>query len=173
MEWSLGSTAAITQTAGNLLIKNFTIFKPNAPLHSWTTSLNISGSLTCTALTQTSDRAIKSNIAPANLEELQHIFDAVEVQTYTRTDGVAGSRVGMIAQDVQAAIAGGSLLQNLVNPVYSDKAPLLGIDYSRLAATVLWGALKNQQRRIDELIDRVAALEPKRSKKKTIEEKVK
>ena len=86
--------------------------------------------------------------------------------TYTRTDGVQGPRVGFIAQDVEAAIPVDSKLKNIVHPIYSNKAPLLGLDYARLASTVLWGVCKKQQAQIADLAVRVSALESKKSKSK-------
>ena len=83
--------------------------------------------------------------------------------TYTRNDGVQGPRVGFIAQDLQAAIPSESLFQNIVNPIYSDKAPLLGLDYARLASTILWGVCKKQQAQIADLAVRVSALESKKT----------
>ncbi len=117
----------------------------------------------CTSLTQTSDESIKENIENASLGELQSIFDAVDVKTYTRTD-IPGSRVGFVAQDVEAAISEESKLQNIVHPIYSNKAPLLGLDYARLASTVLWGVCKQQQAAIADLAVRVSALESKKKK---------
>ena len=125
--------------------------------------LTVQNDITCVSLTQTSDESIKDDTALASLEELQSIFEAVEVKTYRRTD-IPGDRVGFIAQDVQAAISADSKFQNIVKGIYSDKAPLLGLDYSRLASTVLWAVCKNQQAQIADLNARVKVLESKKRK---------
>ena len=128
--------------------------------------LTVQNNITCVALTQTSDARIKENVTPACLDELQALFDNVEVVNYNRTD-LPGSRIGFIAQDVQAAIHNDSKCQNLVNPIYTDEAPLLGLDYARLGSTVLWGICKRQQAQIADLTARVAALEKTPRTKKT------
>ena len=170
MSWYTGAQPA---TGDTFHLQNITITEiasatavSLAPDLIVTGGIVCSGAIQCVSLVQTSDEAIKQNVAAASLDELQSIFDEIEVKTYERTD-IPGSRVGMIAQDVQAAIPIDSRLQNLVHTIYTDKAPLLGLDYSRLASTVLWGALKYQQNRLDELMSRVSALENmgKRTKK--------
>jgi len=110
------------------------------------------------SLTQTSDESIKENIEPASLDELQSIFDRVEVKQYNRTD-IPGDRVGFIAQDIKSAISVDSKLQNIVKSIYSAEAPLLGLDYARLASTVLWGVCKKQQALIADLDARLKVLE--------------
>ena len=125
--------------------------------------LTVQNDITCVSLTQTSDEAIKENVTPASLEELQAIFNSVEVKQYNRID-IPGDRVGFIAQDVQAAISADSKFQNIVKGIYSDKAPLLGLDYSRLASTVLWAVCKNQQAQITDLNARLKLLESKKKK---------
>ncbi len=125
--------------------------------------LTVQNDITCVSLTQTSDESIKENIALASLDELQSIFDSVEVKQYSRID-ISGDRVGFIAQDIQAAISADSKFQNIVNPIYTDKPPLLGLDYARFASTVLYGVCKNQQSQIADLTARVKVLESKKRK---------
>jgi hypothetical protein len=103
--------------------------------------------VTCTSVIQTSDKRVKENILPASLEVLQAVFDAVEVQTYTRCDGVEGPRVGFISNDVKAALPeDGSL--DMLTPFIGNG--LIGVDYARMC-TVLWGACKALTARVDAL----------------------
>jgi hypothetical protein len=104
---------------------------------------------------------------------LQAIFDSSEVKTYTRTDGVEGKRLGFIAQEIRS-----QLPDDIANIVFETRAPapegeeepgemLLALDYSRLAATVLWGMVKIQQKAIRELTLRLDALEGQPKKRTT------
>jgi hypothetical protein len=126
--------------------------------------LHVIGSITCLSVIQTSDKSIKDNIQDASLDDLQEIFDSSEVKTYTRNDDVEGKRYGFIAQEIQS-----KLPTDIENIVFETRAPtpegedpgdmLLALDYSRLAATVLWGVCKKQQRAIEDLSLRLDALE--------------
>ena len=122
--------------------------------------LAVTGSITCVAVTQTSDRRVKTDIEDANLDDAQRVFDAVGVKRYRRTD-MAGSRVGFIAQDMQAALTGtgwenvmGTMRQQTPatepggETIFGEE--LLTIDHSRLSA-LLWAQCKNLQARIEAL----------------------
>ena len=145
-------------------MRNLRIYATTSASVTLSRDLTVQNNITCVGLTQTSDAQIKENIEPASLEELQAIFDSVEVKQYNRID-IPGDRVGFIAQDIQRAISVDSKLQNIVNPIYSDKAPILGLDYARLGSVVLWGVCKNQQAMITDLTTRVAVLEGKSTRK--------
>ena len=93
------------------------------------------------------------------------------MKTYTRTDGVEGKRLGFIAQEIRS-----QLPQDISNLVFETRAPTpegseepaemqLALDYSRLAATVLWGVCKRQQQAIEALTLRLDSLEGQASKK--------
>ena len=112
------------------------------------------------SLVQTSDESIKNGVEDASLDDLMNIFEATDVKTYTRKD-VPGKRIGFIAQDVQAKMP--KDLSNLVFMTYEQDQPLLALDYSRLAATVLWGVCKNLQQRI-EVLEAAAPKRPRASK---------
>jgi len=154
-----------TQAAGDIKLRNLRVYTTTSASATIASDLNVQFGITCVSLTQTSDQSIKQNIAPASLEELQRVFDAVSVKTYERVD-IPGSRVGFVAQDIQAVISSDSKLQNIVNPLYSNKPapPLLGVDYARLASTILWGVCKNQQAQIADLNARLKVLESKKRK---------
>ena len=151
-----------TQAAGNLNLRNLRVYTNSATTTTIASDLTVQYGITCVSLTQTSDKSIKQSIELANLDELQQIFDRVEVKQYHRID-IPGDRVGFIAQDVQAAISEDSKFQNIVNPIYSDKPPLLGLDYARLT-TILWGVCKKKQMMIEDLAARVKLLESKKRK---------
>ena len=120
----------------------------------------MTGSITCVAVTQTSDRRVKTDIEDANLDDAQRVFDAVGVKRYRRTD-MAGSRVGFIAQDMQAALTGtgwenvmGTMRQQTPATEPGGETilgeELLTIDHIRLSA-LLWAQCKNLQTRIEAL----------------------
>jgi len=109
---------------------------------------------------QTSDRRIKADIEDASLDDLQAIFEAAEVKTYTRND-VPGKRLGFIAQDIQEELP--EDIGNVVFMTYEEDQPLLALDYSRLV-TVLWGVCKKQKQAIEALKLRLETLEGKKKK---------
>jgi hypothetical protein len=124
-------------------------------------NLAVTGAITCVSVTQTSDRRVKTDIEDANLDDAQRVFDAVGVKRYRRTDGVEGSRVGFIAQDMQAALTGtgwdnvmGTMRQQTPATEPGGETivgeELLTIDHSRLSA-LLWAQCKNLQARIEAL----------------------
>ena len=129
-----------------------------------------SGTCTAQSFPLSSDQSIKDNISKADYSEIQNIFDAIDVKTYTRNDGVEGSRIGFIANDFDNNISEESQFQNIVfkikteqqtkttegqageavEEVVEEQPYILGIDYSRLC-TILWGVCKNQEARIEAL----------------------
>jgi hypothetical protein len=142
----LPAGSSLSYTTGSIHMRNFRLYRASG-LASLSTPLSVTGDVTCTSVVQTSDRRVKENITPASLEVLQAVFDAVEVQTYTRTDGVEGPRVGFIANDVKAVLPEDGSLDMLAPFIAND---LIGVDYSRMC-TVLWGAVKMLKQRVDAL----------------------
>jgi hypothetical protein len=142
----LPAGSSLTYTPGTVHMRNFRLYRASG-VSTISTQLNVTGDVTCTSVVQTSDRRVKENIVPASLEVLQAVFDAVEVQTYTRTDGVEGPRVGFIANDVKAVLPEDGSLDMLAPFIAND---LIGVDYSRMC-TVLWGAVKMLKQRVDAL----------------------
>ena len=135
-----GAPHLFIQTTGRVAIGTIS---PSQMLH-------VNGNITCVSLAQTSDRRVKDDIQDADGAVMQDIFDAISSKTYTRNDGVAGKRLGFIAQDVQE-----KLPEDWTNLVFEqgeaeddEEPPLLAIDYSRLV-TVLWSVVKNMQHRIE------------------------
>ena len=134
-----------------------------------------SGICSATRFPTSSDQSIKDGIAKANYQEIQTIFDSIDAKTYTRNDGVEGSRIGFVAQDFDSMITQESKFQNIVHKIKTggqtqareggaadiveeeeEENYILGLDYSRICA-LLWGVCKNQEARIN-------ALEAKKSR---------
>ncbi len=113
-------------------------------------------------LTNASDSRLKTDIVPVDYGKCQALFDGVDVMNYRRVDTETDQRrIGFIAQDIQANAA--PEWDNLVKPFLFEqedetRVERLGLDYARLSC-VLWGALKVQQARIDDLTSRISALE--------------
>ena len=94
------------------------------------------------------------------------MFNNIDVYTYERNDLNNEKRVGFIAQHVESAISkyeyykkniGDSKMSLIVDGPEID---IKTLDYARLT-TILWGALKNSNKRIDDLEKRMEAMETK------------
>jgi hypothetical protein len=120
-------------------------------------TIEANGAVVCnTSFTNNSDSKLKDNQQPASLADLQGIFDAVEVKIYERNDLNGQKRVGFIAQDFEAAVSGHEHFKHIVGEGTlqrtedSEEESIKSLDYARLCV-VLWGALKNMQKRIEVL----------------------
>jgi len=88
------------------------------------TKLDVSGTITCTTLTETSSIIFKENVNPI-INALDNITKLVGV-TYDRKDGSAKQKAGLIAEDVE---------QVLPNVVQKDRdGNTYGIHYTNLIA---------------------------------------
>ena len=158
--FGLTPTGVTPQPAGSVQIRNFR-FSGAPDVSAFTSKVTVtndlvcSANISCNALVQTSDRAIKEEITDAPLDDLQAIFDNVEAKYYTRTD-IPGNRLGFIAQDVKEKLP--PQIGNVVYQSYETGNPLYALDYSRLVCC-LWGVCKKQQRAIEDLSLRLDALE--------------
>ena len=125
----------------------------------------------------TSDGRLKTNQRLVDSSTCQSIFDQIEVKQYERYETLGSrlsggdnvTRVGFIAQEVEAALPDGwHGIVSAASPSFhnnSDEDPLkdlqgdiLHLDYSRLVA-VLWGVVKRQKQAIEELDSRLVLLE--------------
>ena len=112
-------------------------------------SLSVAGHISCTSLTQLSDRRIKTDIVDADLTKIQEAFDNIQVKQYKRTD-MTRQRIGFIADDVKSALP--DEFGNIVYDHYTEeKGNMLALDYARLGSTLLWGMCKNLQARVEAL----------------------
>jgi hypothetical protein len=145
-----GSERMRINAAGELLIGTTTdngayLLQVNSQI--WATNATIA----------TSDARLKENVAPINgaldtIKVLQPVtFDFKQGTGYNFDDE---RQTGFIAQDLQAALAG----QDYVDCVVKECGPYLGVAYEKLIP-VLTKAIQEQQVIIEQLTQRIAALE--------------
>ena len=92
------------------------------------------GNVVCnTSFTNLSDSRVKTEMAEADVAELQQLFDSVEAKQYKRPDMNGDLRLGFASNDFL-----GAKWKNLT-----------GI--TRLLSSVLWGVCKGFQARLDEV----------------------
>ena len=150
--------SAYTQPAGNVKIRNYTVStSPNVT--NFTSKISghdiaCTGTVSAPSVVSTSDQSIKSEYQDPSADLLK-IFDGAEVHSYVRDD-MPGRRVGFKAQDIQANVP--KDITNMWFMDYSRDQPLLALDYSRLI-TVVWAQCKEQQKQLQELTQRIIALE--------------
>ena len=131
---------------GSFEIRNLSILSSVAA-SNLSQSLTVAGTAQAASFTSTSDASIKTGVTVASQDMCKAVFDRVEAQVYTRTDGVEGTRLGMIAQDVEAALAAADLgATNIVTRDVQNPS-LLALSYDRLVC-VLWQVVKSQEARI-------------------------
>ena len=93
-----------------------------------------------------SDEKLKHNVEPAELEELQQLFDAVAPKWYRRTEGSQKRTLGFIANEVQeTGPVGQALCGKLVD---EELGELVTLDYNRMCC-VLWGVCQGLQARVE------------------------
>ena len=117
--------------------------------------------MTCnTSFTNNSDRSLKSNPVDASTEDALNMLKAVSARTYDRVDlPDSGSRLGFIAQEVEAAIP--SSWGNLVGATSmaaergGTEQEIKTLDYARLNA-VLWQCCRSLLARVEALEAAVA-----------------
>ena len=121
--------------------------------------MKASGAVVCsTSFTNNSDSKLKDNHQIANLDEIQNIFDKIDVKTYERNDLQNKKRVGFIAQDFDKVlpeyfkhIVGDGTIQRTTESEVED---IKTLDYSRIVC-ILWGSLKKSNKQIAELETRL------------------
>jgi len=120
------------------------------------------GSVTATGYASTSDSRIKENIEDVSTDDAMDVLKAISAKTYKRTDTGSESRIGFIADDwVQNTPPEWS---NIWSVDYTTG--MFQLDYARISA-VLWTCCQEQQKAIEALTTRIAALETKKTTKKT------
>ena len=104
-----------------------------------------------------SDRSLKGDVQDANTNDCLDMLRAVSAKTYRRLDlpDGEGERLGMIAQDVQAACP--AVWGNLVGTAQYNGGEVRTLDYARLVVP-LWQSCKNMLSRIEQLETRIAEL---------------
>ena len=110
-----------------------------------------------------SHASTKENVRTLASTDTLALLKAVEPKVYCRTDGPQGTRVGYIAQDVQAALP--TSWHNIVHSTATEQVTdsdgqvvtpadpgLLQIDYSRLGSPILWECCRSMLERIEALV---------------------
>ena len=108
------------------------------------------GNVVCnTSFTNLSDSRVKTEMAEADVAELQQLFDSVEAKQYKRPDMNEDLRLGFASNDFA-----GTKWKNLTGTVrWSDGTEMVTLDYS-----LLWGVCKGFQcgsYRGDTLVERL------------------
>ena len=105
------------------------------------------GNVVCnTSFTNLSDSRVKTEMAEADVAELQQLFDSVEAKQYKRPDMNEDLRLGFASDDFA-----GTKWKNLTGTArWSDGTEMVTLDYSHLTS-VLWGVCKGFQARLDEV----------------------
>jgi len=120
------------------------------------------GSVTATGYSSTSDSRIKTDVEDLNADDAMRVLKAINAKTYQRTDTGAESRIGFIADDWLQNTP--TKFGNIWSIDYNTG--LLQLDYARIGV-LLWTICQEQQSMIEVLTARVAALETKKTTKKT------
>lgn len=131
------STAALYPVMGTITSGSLTAAKVSSTKMSFNAS---TGTLTVTALTESSSRTLKMNINP-----IDNALDAVlklKGVTYDRKDGSSQNEAGLIAEQVN------KILPNIVSK--DEKGKPTGIHYTKLTAYLI-EAVKSLQSEIDDL----------------------
>ena len=105
------------------------------------------GNVVCnTSFTNLSDSRVKTEMAEADVAELQQLFDSVEAKQCKRPDMNEDLRLGFASNDFA-----GTKWKNLTGTArWSDGTEMVTLDYSHLTS-VLWGVCKGFQARLDEV----------------------
>jgi hypothetical protein len=134
------------------------VFATNRFINSTSLTVESNGSVVCnTSFQNNSDSKLKDNQTIANIDDMQSIFDNVEVKTYERNDLNGQKRVGFIANEFEAVlpdyakhIVGTGSLKRSED---AEEEEIRTLDYGRLTS-ILWSVCKNLQRRIEVLESR-------------------
>ncbi len=118
------------------------------------------------SLTSASDKRLKTEIEDVSLQSCLSMLSSINMKTYKRLDTPEENRpfrLGVLAQDVQAAIPSDGKFDNLIDTFLhgeedDNKQEMLSVSYDRLTC-VLWTVVKQQQKQLRELTARVALLE--------------
>ena len=123
-------------------------------------SLTTGGWTYCKTFGAASDRSLKDDIQDASTKQCLSMLRQVSAKTYTRKDLTNdGSRLGFVAQDVEAAC--GPLFSNLVSTTTykwsqaPEGAQIKVLDYARLTS-VLWQCTRSLLARVEALEARLA-----------------
>ena len=118
-------------------------------------SVNTDNSITVhTSFFNNSDSKLKYDQRTADHAAIQAVFDAIDVNTYTRND-LGQQRIGFIADDFFAALP--PEFRCLVSEHTYEQDTIKQLDYSRVVC-LLWGVCKNLQGRVAQLEQAASSL---------------
>ncbi len=167
LEWNIGFhwlSSVTAQSTGTAIVKNIFVQIAGASIvTTFTGDVNVSGTLTCNSLVQTSDESVKAGIEDVSTTVAESILLGCNARTFVRTDlgedpDKLPRRIGFIAQELQATLP--EQWQNIVH----EKDNLLGVSYDRLCC-ILWTCLQNTNARVAALEQQITKSKPKASKK--------
>ena len=126
-----------------------------------TNNADINGTLTCTALIETSDVKLKENINEVNNRECYKVVKYIQPKTYIFiNDEEKKSNLGFIADDVKDA----KLPEEWDNIIFYNDGGMKLLAYNKLTV-VLWGCVKELMKEIEDLKKEVKKLKGEESPK--------
>ena len=122
-----------------------------------TNNADIGGTLTCTALIETSDFKLKENIKEVNTKDCYSVVKYVKPKTFTFVkDEDKKSNLGFIADDVKNA----KLPPEWDNVIFYNDDGMKLLAYNKMTV-ILWGALQEMQKEITSLKGELTKLKKK------------
>ena len=122
-----------------------------------TNNADIGGTLTCTALIETSDFKLKENIKEVNTKDCYSVVKYVKPKTFTFVkDEDKKSNLGFIADDVKNA----KLPPEWDNIIFYNDDGMKLLAYNKMTV-ILWGALQEMQKEITSLKGELTKLKKK------------
>ena len=119
-----------------------------------TNNADINGTLTCTALIETSDFKLKENIKEVNTKDCYSVVKYIKPKTFTFVkDEDKKSNLGFIADDVKNA----KLPPEWDNIIFYNDDGMKLLAYNKMTV-ILWGALQHLISEKDELFDLVKTM---------------
>ena len=123
-------------------------------LFTTTNNADIGGSVTCVALTETSDAKLKENIKEINTKECYKAVKFIKPKTYNFIkDESKKSNLGMIADDIRDA----KLPPEWDNIIYYNEEGIKLLAYNKLTV-VFWGCMQEVIKEKDDLYDLVKTM---------------
>ena len=134
-----------------------------------TNNADINGTLTCTALIETSDAKLKENIKEVNNRECYKVVKYIQPKTYNFiNDEEKKSNLGFIADDVKDA----KIPPEWDNIIYHNDDNMKLLAYNKMTV-VLWGCVKELMKEVEDLKKEVKKLKGDESPKAKAKAKAK
>jgi len=146
------------QSYGGALVLNFQGNNVGIGTTNPATLLDVTGTITCVSLNQTSDRNVKENFAPVSPLEVLNKVTALPITTWTYKELRDGRHLGPMAQDFHAAFGTGSDDKRIAT-VDAEGVALAAIQGLNQELETQIAAQKAKDNGIADLERRLAALE--------------